>query len=149
MWYKNLDKLIKHINKNSSQHGIHLIYSTPSCYLKVLNLQQHFLLCIPSYCPNSLIVFPSRQSTYVFSWTFFQAVQESEVTLPTKDDDFFPYASDPHAYWTGYFTSRYRQLPQFTHIIAKLYAYNVLNFIQKRWNKYLFSMPIIKSSVSN
>jgi lysosomal alpha-mannosidase len=25
---------------------------------------------------------------------------------PTKTDDFFPYASDPHAYWTGYFTSR-------------------------------------------
>lgn len=25
---------------------------------------------------------------------------------PTKNDDFFPYASDPHAYWTGYFTSR-------------------------------------------
>ncbi|CAH1973774.1 unnamed protein product [Acanthoscelides obtectus] len=23
-----------------------------------------------------------------------------------KTDDFFPYASDPHAYWTGYFTSR-------------------------------------------
>jgi hypothetical protein len=40
---------------------------------------------------------------------FFQAVQNSEVTLPTKDDDFFPYASDPHAYWTGYFTSRNRQ----------------------------------------
>jgi hypothetical protein len=31
------------------------------------------------------------------------------VTLPTKDDDFFPYASDPHAYWTGYFTSRGRK----------------------------------------
>lgn len=24
----------------------------------------------------------------------------------TKDDDFFPYASAEHAYWTGYFTSR-------------------------------------------
>ncbi|KAF7271106.1 hypothetical protein GWI33_015990 [Rhynchophorus ferrugineus] len=23
-----------------------------------------------------------------------------------KQDDYFPYASDPHAYWTGYFTSR-------------------------------------------
>lgn len=26
--------------------------------------------------------------------------------LPRKTDDFFPYSSDPHAYWTGYFTSR-------------------------------------------
>ena len=25
---------------------------------------------------------------------------------PTKNDDFFPYASDEHGYWTGYFTSR-------------------------------------------
>lgn len=24
----------------------------------------------------------------------------------TKSDDYFPYASDPHSYWTGYFTSR-------------------------------------------
>lgn len=28
------------------------------------------------------------------------------MSWPKKDDDFFPYASDPHAYWTGYFTSR-------------------------------------------
>jgi len=28
------------------------------------------------------------------------------TTWPTKSDDFFPYASDPHAYWTGYFSSR-------------------------------------------
>lgn len=28
------------------------------------------------------------------------------MTWPTKDDDFFPYATDPHSYWTGYYTSR-------------------------------------------
>jgi lysosomal alpha-mannosidase len=28
------------------------------------------------------------------------------MNLTTKTDDFFPYSSDPHAYWTGYFTSR-------------------------------------------
>lgn len=27
-------------------------------------------------------------------------------TWSTKTDDFFPYADDPHAFWTGYFTSR-------------------------------------------
>ena len=32
--------------------------------------------------------------------------EESGLTFPTKTDDFFPYASDPHAYWTGYFSSR-------------------------------------------
>ncbi|XP_017492694.1 PREDICTED: lysosomal alpha-mannosidase-like, partial [Rhagoletis zephyria] len=30
----------------------------------------------------------------------------ANVTFASKTDDFFPYASDPHSYWTGYFTSR-------------------------------------------
>ncbi|XP_030387439.1 lysosomal alpha-mannosidase-like isoform X2 [Scaptodrosophila lebanonensis] len=69
MWYKNLDKLIKYANERQANgSNIHLLYSTPSCYLKSLH--------------------------------------DAGITWPTKSDDFFPYASDPHAYWTGYFTSR-------------------------------------------
>lgn len=67
-WFTNLDKLIHHANLRSEETNVHLLYSTPSCYLK--------------------------------------ALRESQVTWPNKTDDFFPYASDPHAYWTGYFTSR-------------------------------------------
>ncbi|XP_034666347.1 lysosomal alpha-mannosidase isoform X1 [Drosophila subobscura] len=37
---------------------------------------------------------------------YLKSLHESGITWPTKSDDFFPYASDPHAYWTGYFTSR-------------------------------------------
>jgi Alpha mannosidase middle domain/Glycosyl hydrolases family 38 N-terminal domain len=37
---------------------------------------------------------------------YLKSLQESGLTWPTKTDDFFPYASDPHAYWSGYFTSR-------------------------------------------
>uniref|UniRef100_A0A1I8QD07 Alpha-mannosidase n=1 Tax=Stomoxys calcitrans TaxID=35570 RepID=A0A1I8QD07_STOCA len=37
---------------------------------------------------------------------YLKALHDAGLTWPTKDDDFFPYASDPHAYWTGYFTSR-------------------------------------------
>ncbi|EAT42738.1 AAEL005749-PA [Aedes aegypti] len=37
---------------------------------------------------------------------YLKAVHDANLTWPTKTDDFFPYASDPHAYWTGYFTSR-------------------------------------------
>lgn len=38
---------------------------------------------------------------------YLKAVNEEVgLSFPTKTDDFFPYASDPHAYWTGYFTSR-------------------------------------------
>ncbi|OQR68526.1 lysosomal alpha-mannosidase-like [Tropilaelaps mercedesae] len=35
---------------------------------------------------------------------YLAAIQDQE--LKQKTDDFFPYASSPHAYWTGYFTSR-------------------------------------------
>ncbi len=38
---------------------------------------------------------------------YLKAVLNSGVTDWTvKTDDFFPYADDPHGYWTGYFTSR-------------------------------------------
>lgn len=68
-WYKNLDKLIKHVNeKQTNGSRVNVFYSTPSCYLQSLNQANQ-------------------------SWT-------------VKTDDFLPYASDPHAYWTGYFTSR-------------------------------------------
>ncbi|KAK2580291.1 hypothetical protein KPH14_012534 [Odynerus spinipes] len=37
---------------------------------------------------------------------YLKALNDAGLTWPTKSDDFFPYASDPHAFWTGYFTSR-------------------------------------------
>lgn len=37
---------------------------------------------------------------------YLKSLHDAGITWPTKNDDFFPYASDPHAYWTGYFTSR-------------------------------------------
>lgn len=35
-----------------------------------------------------------------------KAIYDSGISWPTKEDDFFPYSSDPHAFWTGYYTSR-------------------------------------------
>uniref|UniRef100_A0A182QYP4 Alpha-mannosidase n=1 Tax=Anopheles farauti TaxID=69004 RepID=A0A182QYP4_9DIPT len=38
---------------------------------------------------------------------YLKAVHDApQVEWPTKSDDFFPYASDPTAFWTGYYTSR-------------------------------------------
>lgn len=38
---------------------------------------------------------------------YLQALNKENVTWPSKmDDDFFPYGSDEHSYWTGYYTSR-------------------------------------------
>jgi len=49
---------------------------------------------------SSLNVFYSTPSCYV------KAVNDAGQTWTTKQDDFFPYASDPHSYWTGFYTSR-------------------------------------------
>lgn len=37
---------------------------------------------------------------------YLKEINEQKLTYPIKTDDFFPYADEPHAYWTGYFTSR-------------------------------------------
>ena len=37
---------------------------------------------------------------------YIDAVHKANKTWTLKTDDFFPYADQPYAYWTGYFTSR-------------------------------------------
>ncbi|KAH8287906.1 hypothetical protein KR018_006961, partial [Drosophila ironensis] len=37
---------------------------------------------------------------------YLHELHRLEQTWPNKTQDFFPYSSDPHSYWTGYFTSR-------------------------------------------
>merc|ERR1711970_357283 len=49
---------------------------------------------------SNVNIFYSTPSCYL------DALHAAGKTWPTKQDDFFPYASDHHAYWTGYFTSR-------------------------------------------
>ncbi|XP_067625390.1 lysosomal alpha-mannosidase [Eurosta solidaginis] len=37
---------------------------------------------------------------------YLKALHESSLTWPNKTQDFFPYSSDWHSYWTGYYSSR-------------------------------------------
>jgi len=37
---------------------------------------------------------------------YLYALNKANNTYTHKEDDFFPYASAAHAFWTGYFTSR-------------------------------------------
>ncbi|XP_055327449.1 lysosomal alpha-mannosidase-like isoform X2 [Paramacrobiotus metropolitanus] len=37
---------------------------------------------------------------------YLNALNKAHVSWPAKSDDFFPYGSGSHTYWTGYFTSR-------------------------------------------
>ncbi|KAK4872843.1 hypothetical protein RN001_014872 [Aquatica leii] len=54
--------------------------------------------------------------------------KKHNLKFPVKTDDFFPYASDPHSYWTGYFTSkptikRFERLGNnFLQVCKQLYA---------------------------
>ncbi|XP_071068858.1 lysosomal alpha-mannosidase-like isoform X2 [Dasypus novemcinctus] len=68
MWFKNLDKLIRLVNAQANGSGVHVLYSTPACYL----------------------------------WQLHKA----NLAWSVKKDDFFPYADEAHAFWTGYFSSR-------------------------------------------
>ncbi|KAF2897558.1 hypothetical protein ILUMI_08618 [Ignelater luminosus] len=58
----------------------------------------------------------------------YEEARKDNISFPVKTDDFFPYASDPHAYWTGYFTSkptikRYERLGNnFLQVCKQLYA---------------------------
>uniref|UniRef100_A0A1B6DE70 Alpha-mannosidase n=1 Tax=Clastoptera arizonana TaxID=38151 RepID=A0A1B6DE70_9HEMI len=49
---------------------------------------------------SDINLFYSTPSCYV------KALNDENLIWPTKNDDFFPYGSDEHSYWTGYFTSR-------------------------------------------
>lgn len=58
----------------------------------------------PKYNRKTINLFYSTPSCYLKAVN--DESTENELAFPTKDDDFFPYATDYHAYWTGYYTSR-------------------------------------------
>ena len=68
----------------------------------------------------SVNLFYSTPSCYV------KALNDIGKTWPTKTDDFFPYSNDPHAYWTGYFSSR----PDYKGTVRKTNTY--LQVINRR-----------------
>ena len=80
--FKNIDKIMRYVNDR---------WRNPQKY----NISRKELDMPPI---NALYSTPS---------CYLKALNDDKSqSWPTKSDDFFPYASDPHAYWTGYFTSR-------------------------------------------
>ncbi|KAH8389461.1 hypothetical protein KR200_005988, partial [Drosophila serrata] len=49
---------------------------------------------------SQINIFYSTPSCYLYE------LHQLKQTWPNKTQDFFPYSSDSHSYWTGYFTSR-------------------------------------------
>lgn len=37
---------------------------------------------------------------------YLKSLHEANIAWPTKHYDFFPYSTDPHTFWSGYYTSR-------------------------------------------
>ncbi|XP_075249243.1 lysosomal alpha-mannosidase-like [Convolutriloba macropyga] len=65
---------------------------------------------------------------------YTNSLHKAGIDWTTKSDDFFPYASDPHSFWTGYFTSR----PAQKGVIRK--SNNLLQIarqlsVMSRWNE--------------
>jgi lysosomal alpha-mannosidase len=68
-------------------------------------------------------LFYSTPACYLYS------LNKANATWPIKYDDFFPYAHKPHAFWTGYFTSRaalkfnVRKTSRFLQTVRQLVAF--------------------------
>ncbi|XP_022084551.1 lysosomal alpha-mannosidase-like [Acanthaster planci] len=69
----------------------HTWYKNLDKLIKYVNLKQN---------ETNVHAFYSTPSCYTHS------LNQVTKTWSTKSDDFFPYADQPHAFWTGYFTSR-------------------------------------------
>jgi len=99
-WFKNLDKLIKHVNvredlkvadgfyKPGGPLPINVFYSTPKDYVDARDKQNR--------------VWPVKSDDY-FPYGDGQARSE---LVDNDPNDVRILADDTHAYWTGYFTSR-------------------------------------------
>ena len=93
--FKNLDKLIYHVNQRQNVTNVNVFYSTPSCYL--------------------------------------YSLYKSNKTWPLMTDDFVPYASKSHTYWTGFYTSRaalkhfVRRSSNFLQALRQLVSFTNLN----------------------
>lgn len=80
----------------------------------ILNLEFKPILC--RYVNRKQISNSSRVNLlYSTPSCYLNEVHKTRKPLSVKTDDFFPYASDPHAFWTGYFTSR----PTFKYFVQR------------------------------
>ena len=86
---------------------------------------------------SKINIFYSTPSCYLYS------LYKSNQTWPVKTDDFFPYASRPNTFWTGYFTSR----PALKYFVRK--TNNLLHISRLMYlvGNILFPLDVDKSIV--
>ena len=92
---------------NSSSKWIHHL-----CEYKDLNLEKFEIL---RYANERQINGSRFNLLYSTPSCYVKALNDLKKSWPVKTDDFFPYGSDAHSYWTGYFTSR----PAFKYMVRQ------------------------------
>ncbi|VDK73324.1 unnamed protein product [Litomosoides sigmodontis] len=137
---QRLDKFVEYINTQASHQRTNQImllmggdFQYTAANQWYINLDKLISLIRRNKTLNEKInIFYSTPSCYL------KALKEAHPKLPRKFDDFFPYASANHSYWTGFFTSR----PTFKGFIRQSSA--LLQLIKQFQS---FTMQITNSSV--
>ncbi|XP_061512042.1 lysosomal alpha-mannosidase [Anopheles gambiae] len=99
LYYVNLQAESYRTNNILLTMGGDFTYMDANVYFKNMDKLIKYTNALQSNGSN-VNVFYSTPSCYL------KALHDVGITWPTKSDDFFPYASDPHSFWTGYYTSR-------------------------------------------
>ncbi|XP_035912888.1 lysosomal alpha-mannosidase-like [Anopheles stephensi] len=99
LYYVNLQAESYRTNNIILTMGGDFTYMDANVYFKNMDKLIKYTNALQANGSN-VNVFYSTPSCYL------KALHDMGITWPTKSDDFFPYASDPHSFWTGYYTSR-------------------------------------------
>jgi len=78
---------------------------SPIATVHVRSLERGSKQCL-CYCFKQAAAGTKVNLLYSTPSCYLYAVNKANNTYTHKEDDFFPYASQAHEFWTGYFTSR-------------------------------------------
>ena len=113
------NNLIMTLGNDFQYSNAHMWYKNLDKLIYYVNKQQE--------SGSKINIFYSTPSCYLYT------LNNANISWTVKYDDFFPYASRPHAFWTGYFTSRaalkgyVRRVNNFLQIVRQISALSGLN----------------------
>ncbi|GAB6018759.1 mannosidase alpha class, variant 3 [Chamberlinius hualienensis] len=102
---KRVDEFLQRVEKHADGYATNHILMTMGGDFQFQEARENFinldkLIKYVNEKQSNVTVFYSTPSCYL------KALAETNTDWPIKTDDFMPYASDKHTFWTGYYTSR-------------------------------------------